>query len=120
MACMYCADTAAFSLSPRPSGERVGERGHFMEPTRLLSPALLHCAEERESLPSQPVTFCCRAAHPAKHIVLRRSSPWRRLRSWVKVPPAALDGSRRNGPVPVAPQGGEGSKQSGHRTDGPE
>jgi hypothetical protein len=42
------------------------------------------------------------------------------LRSWVEVPPAELDGSRRNSPVPVAPQGGEGSKQSGYRTDGPE
>jgi hypothetical protein len=52
-------------------------------------------------------------------VKMRRSSP-RKVRSWVKVPPVELDGSRQNSPVPVRPQSVEGSQQSGYRTDGPE
>ena len=47
-----------------------------------------------------------------------RSSPRRVRRSWVRVPPVELGGSRRNGQVPVQPQGWRGLSSPGKEPTG--
>ena len=43
-------DNAAFSLSPHPSGQRVGEMGLFIEPTRPSPPAFSSTSRSRGRL----------------------------------------------------------------------
>jgi hypothetical protein len=47
-----------------------------------------------------------------------RSSPRRVRSSWVQVPPVELGGSRRNGQVPVQPQGWRGLSSPGQEPTG--